>query len=58
MSTKTLIWIGLTAGSYIGSYLPTLFGQDIFSGWSIFAGAIGAFLGIYIAYKIGDKYLL
>lgn len=52
MSTKALYWIGIFLGSSIGGYLPALFGQDLFSGWSIFGSAVGAFLGLYIAYRI------
>jgi hypothetical protein len=54
MESKSLIWIGLFLGSTLGGYIPTLFGADIFSGWSIFGSAAGAFAGIYVAYKIAN----
>lgn len=56
MSTKTLIWAGLVIGSSLGSYLPTLFGQDMFSGWAILWSAIGSILGVWAGYKIGQNY--
>jgi hypothetical protein len=58
MSTKSLVWLGLFIGSTIGSYLPTLFGADLLSGWSIVGTAIGSFAGIYCGYQIGEKYIL
>jgi polyferredoxin len=54
MSTKTLIWAGLFIGSSAGSFLPTLFGQGIFSGWSILWSTVGGILGIWVGYKLGE----
>jgi hypothetical protein len=54
MSTKTLVWIGVTIGSVIGQFLPALFGVSIFSSWTILTSAIGAILGIVAGIKIGD----
>jgi hypothetical protein len=56
MSTKTLIWVGLTIGSTIGSYLPTLFGNDIFSVWSIIWSGIGGIAGVWAGYTLGQKF--
>lgn len=56
MSTKTLIWAGLFIGSTLGSYLPTLFGQSVFGGWSIIWSAVGGIVGVWIGYKMGEKY--
>jgi hypothetical protein len=51
MSQKSLILIGLSIGSVIGGYLPTLFGADALSMWSILGSGVGAILGIYVIYK-------
>lgn len=52
MQTK-MIWWGMFFGSMLGSYAPTLWGDNAFlSLTSVFTSAIGAFLGIWIAFKI------
>jgi uncharacterized membrane protein YeaQ/YmgE (transglycosylase-associated protein family) len=51
MNSKPYLWIGMVVGSYVGAYIPTLFGVDMFSGWSIFWSAVGAFAGLYLGYK-------
>ena len=55
--TKLTYTIGIIVGSYLGSWAATLFGAGYFSGWGIVASGIGAFLGIYAAYKINANYL-
>lgn len=57
MSTKTLIYLGLFIGSTIGSYVPVLFGASLLSGWSIIGSGIGALLGVWAGYKLGNEYL-
>lgn len=52
MSVKTLVLIGMTVGSIVGSYIPSLLGFDIFSLVSILGSGIGGILGIFIAYKL------
>lgn len=47
--------MGMIIGSLIGGYLPVLFGVSPFSMVSIITGFIGAFLGIWAAYKIGQS---
>jgi hypothetical protein len=49
---KKLIMLAMIVGSTIGGYLPTFFGVSAFSATSIFAGAIGGILGIWLSYKI------
>jgi uncharacterized membrane protein YeaQ/YmgE (transglycosylase-associated protein family) len=49
---KPSIWIGMTIGSSIGSFIPSLWGAGIFSFSSLFLGALGAMLGIYVAFKM------
>ena len=49
---KKFVMLGMIVGSTIGGSIPTLFGADIFSFYSIIFGTLGAFLGIWIAFKI------
>lgn len=46
------MYLILTVATGIGSYLPTLFGADLFSGWSIAGSTVGGFIGVYIIYKL------
>ena len=39
-------------GGAIGGYIPTLWGDAYFSMWSVLLNAVGAIIGIYIAYKL------
>ena len=52
MSRKTLIWIFLGVGSTIGGYIPALWGDGIFSMWSVVLSAAGGLLGIWAALKL------
>jgi len=52
---KSLIYLGIFVGGAIGSYIPVLFGQDVFSAAGILAGAVGSFLGLWVGYKIGNS---
>lgn len=52
MNMKPAIWIGMTVGSSIGSFIPSLWGAGVFSFSSIIFGALGAMLGIYVAFKM------
>ena len=54
MPTKLLIFIGMTVGSTIGGYIPTLFGADFISYTSFIFSGIGAIIGIYIGYKLSN----
>lgn len=45
--------IGMTIGSFIGGYVPNLWGNnDLISMTGVFTTAIGGFLGIFIVFKI------
>jgi uncharacterized membrane protein YeaQ/YmgE (transglycosylase-associated protein family) len=52
---KKLIYLGITVGGAIGSYIPVLFGQDAFSVVSLIGGTIGSFVGLWAGYKIGNN---
>ncbi len=54
---KTLIYLGLFVGSTVGSFVPLLWGADLFSLSSVLCSTIGALLGIWAGYKIGQAYL-
>jgi hypothetical protein len=52
MSSKSVIMLGMTIGSFVGGYVPVLFGADSFSYSSLFGSTIGGFVGVYLGYKI------
>lgn len=54
MNSKKLIWLCVAIGSTIGSYIPALWGDSFFSGWSILLTAVGGLLGIWIGYKLSN----
>lgn len=47
---------GMVIGTYVGGFIPTLFGADWFSLWSVIGNGIGGFLGIYIAFKLTQNF--
>lgn len=52
MSRKTAIIIGAIIGSLLGGYLPTLFGADSISFWSLIGSAVGGLIGIYVSFRL------
>lgn len=54
MGAKTLIFIGMFAGSIAGGYIPILWGEDFFSFTSILTSSAGALIGIYLGYKLSN----
>ena len=54
MHTKPLVWIGLTVGSTVGSFIPSLWNAGIFSFSSILLGGVGGIIGILLGYKYSD----
>ncbi|MFA6553174.1 MAG: hypothetical protein WCT27_02000 [Patescibacteria group bacterium] len=55
MGGKFVIYLFLFIGSAIGGWIPTLWDQSVFSVASILGGMIGAFMGIWIGYKINQN---
>ena len=55
MSTKTIIWICLTIGSTLGSYLPVLWGDSFLSYSSLLLSGVGGIAGVLIGLKIGNR---
>jgi hypothetical protein len=50
--TFLMLWIWVTIGSSIGSFIPTLWGASFLSFSSVLLGGIGAFAGIWFNYKL------
>ena len=51
-SSKTLIWIGVFAGSTLGGWLGALASGGNWLSWqSLLGTTLGSFLGIYAGYK-------
>jgi hypothetical protein len=46
--------IFMTVGSFIGGYVPSIFGADFLSFWGLFTSAAGGIAGIWLGYKISQ----
>lgn len=54
---KLFITIGASLGGIAGAYVPTLFGDtDLFSGWGILGSTIGGVAGIWLGYKLAQRF--
>ena len=54
---KLIIWIGITTGGLLGSWLGSILDHgNFFGSWSIFGGAIGPFVGLWVGFKLGKAY--
>lgn len=51
MDTKKLVTIGMAIGSFIGGYIPGLWGAGLFSFSSILFTALGGLAGIWAGYQ-------
>ncbi len=56
MSSKTLIYILLTVGSIAGGWVPTLWGADALSLQGLLGSGVGAILGIWAGFKLGQAF--
>jgi len=54
METKRFVWLGFFVGSFIGSYIPNLWGVAMFSFSSIIFSAVFGIVGIWAGYKISQ----
>jgi hypothetical protein len=55
---KLLIWIGITVGGGLGSWLGAAMDHgNYFGALSILLGAVGSIAGLWAGYKIGKNYL-
>lgn len=55
MESNRLVWLGVFVGSLIGGYIPTIWGANFLSFSSIIWSSIGAFVGLYLGYKISRE---
>jgi hypothetical protein len=54
---KKVIMFFATIGGLAGGYVPVLFGDTEFlDGWSILAGVIGGFVGIWLGVVISKRW--
>jgi hypothetical protein len=56
MSLKSIVLLGMLIGSTIGGLIPALWGSELLSFSAILGNLIGGVLGIWIAYKIGQRF--
>lgn len=52
---KGLLYLCITVGGIVGSYIPVLFGAGGLSMISIMGGVVGSFAGIWAAIKLNDR---
>ncbi|MFA6897071.1 MAG: hypothetical protein WCQ96_02190 [Patescibacteria group bacterium] len=55
-SDSLIIWLFLSIGSFIGGYLPSLWGAGMFSFSSIIFSTIGGLAGVWVGYKLSRYY--
>ncbi len=53
---KTVIMFFTIVLSLVGSYLPILFGDNIFGIWVILGGLVGGILGIWVGVVISKRF--
>lgn len=56
MSLKAMVRLGIFIGSTVGGYIPVIWGAGIISVSSLLGSLIGGLLGVWIAYKIDQRY--
>lgn len=49
---KLPMYLILAVFMTLGSFIPTLFGQSMFGGWSIFGTLVGGIIGIFVYWKV------
>lgn len=55
METKTYIYIGIAVGSIAGGALGAALDKgNVFGVWSILLSTLGAIVGIWAGYKLGN----
>lgn len=51
---RAYIWIGILIGSTIGGLIPGLWGGEMFSYSGLLLSGAGAFVGLWLGYKLGS----
>ena len=54
--SKRFIMGGMIVGSLLGGYVPALWGGSVLSMSSVVWSGIGGLFGIYVGYKIANRY--
>jgi len=54
MQSRSFIWIGVFIGSTIGSLIPGLWGDGMFSYSSVLLSGAGALVGLWIGFKMAS----
>ncbi len=54
MSQKAIIYIGLFIGSTIGGFIPTLWGDSLFSISAVLLSGVGGIAGIIAGYTLSS----
>lgn len=54
MERKKLIWIGMTIGTILGSYIGGMMSDNMFSMTSVLMSTLFGAIGVYLAFKYGE----
>ncbi|XOU94610.1 MAG: hypothetical protein ACNFW9_00935 [Candidatus Kerfeldbacteria bacterium] len=52
MGKNFVIYFFIFVVGIIGSYIPLLWGDSLFSVWSVILSGVGGFVGIYVGFKL------
>ncbi len=55
MQSRSIIWMGVFIGSTIGSLIPGLWGDGMFSYSSVLLDGAGALVGLWIGFKMSTR---
>lgn len=55
MNKKTVVSIFAGIGMTVGGSIPMLWGDDLFSGWSMLLAFVGGMVGIWLGVKLGNS---
>ena len=56
MDDKKMVMLGMTIGSMIGGFIPTLLGADIFSLWGVVGTLVGGLIGIWAGFSLKNLF--